>query len=389
MRPVEHTGPFVHGPLAAGEACDAAPGLRPYLEHFPEPGGLPQRVALCRFPFRLGRDVGADLVVYSCRVSKAHAVIVREDEDFLISDLGSTNGTFVNGRRVKDAARLHDGDIVHLAHKEFRFGLASGAGHAKPDSVPTEAGRSQAPNSLIQGVSRLRELIDARQAVAFFQPIVSMADRRAVGYEALGRGRHGQLPTSPGPLFSIAQQCRMAPQLSRVFRDVALAEAPRLPRPCSLFLNTHPEEMAKANFADLLRALPTLSAGVGPVVLEVHEDFVADTQTMKQLRARLKEEGMRLAYDDFGVGQARLFALAEVPPDFIKLDMTIVQGLTHSRALQDLVRALARVCEGLDCQMIAEGVETEEELAVCREVGCTLAQGYLFSRPVPLADLPK
>src|SRR5262249_19626466 len=107
----------------------APPGsLRPlpYLEYFPEPGGLPQRVALRCFPFAIGRDPAANLVISSRRVSQAHAVIPREGERCYISDVCSTNGTFVNGQRVACGAPLDEGDIVHLAHMEFRFGYESG-----------------------------------------------------------------------------------------------------------------------------------------------------------------------------------------------------------------------------------------------------------------------
>ena len=91
---------------------------------------------------------------------------------------------------------------------------------------------------------------------------------------------------------------------------------------------------------------------------------------------------MQLAYDDFGSGQARLMELAEVPPDVLKFDIKIVRGLplasTQSRAT---VEALVRIARDLGVVALAEGVETEAEADVCRELGFELAQGFLFGRP--------
>src|SRR5262249_9662283 len=131
----------------------------------------------------------------------------------------------------------------------------------------------------------------------------------------------------------------------------------------------------------LLDELPGLAGQGRPLVLEVHEDFAADLATFAGLRSCLGELGIRLAYDDFGAGQARLATLAQVAADFVKLDRGLVQGLPHSRALRDLVQALGRICADLGSQVLAEGVESAEEAALCLELGCQLGQGYLFGRP--------
>src|SRR5437588_12928891 len=94
----------------------------PYLEHYPENDGVPERVLITRWPFRLGRNTGLSYTVYSSKVSKEHAEIICVGDEYRIRDLGSTNGTFVNGRRVLEAP-LANGDIIHLARKEFRFAL--------------------------------------------------------------------------------------------------------------------------------------------------------------------------------------------------------------------------------------------------------------------------
>ena len=96
---------------------------------------------------------------------------------------------------------------------------------------------------------------------------------------------------------------------------------------------------------------------------------------------------MGLAYDDFGAGQSRLMELAEVPPDVIKLDRSLIQGINDSQPRQDLVRALVKVMLDQGSEVLAEGVETESECAVCYELGCQLAQGFLIHHPATLDDL--
>jgi EAL domain-containing protein (putative c-di-GMP-specific phosphodiesterase class I) len=357
-----------------------------YLDHYPEPGGVLRRTPLTPLPFLLGRDATADLVVYCPRVSKAHAAIAHDGETLAIEDLGSTNGTFVNGRRVKGRVGLCDGDIIHLASKEFRFGCEENpAAAVEPPVNPTEHAMLTGVRSLFREGGFLRDLIQRSQVTSFFQPIVSLADRQVRAYEALGRGRHDSLPHAPGPLLALAQRCRLTVPLSRAFRVASLAEAEGLPAPLTLFLNVHPDELRDSNFVD---SLPELHPRAGDqVVLEVHEDFMADVPTLQKLRARLSDLGVGLAYDDFGVGQARLSALTHAPADYVKLDRSLVQTLPHSQAMRDLVRALVRVCRDLGTQVIAEGLESENEVEVSQELGCQLGQGYLFGRPKRAADL--
>jgi EAL domain-containing protein (putative c-di-GMP-specific phosphodiesterase class I) len=143
-----------------------------------------------------------------------------------------------------------------------------------------------------------------------------------------------------------------------------------------------PEQALDASLDDL----PAPPAGQ-KLVLEIHENVTADTRTLCRLQARLRELDIGLAFDDFGVGQTRLAALPQVQVDFVKLDRTLVQSLPHSPPLRDLMRSLVHVCSGQGTQLLAEGIETEEEAEVCCELGCALGQGFLFARPKAVADL--
>jgi EAL domain-containing protein (putative c-di-GMP-specific phosphodiesterase class I) len=221
-----------------------------------------------------------------------------------------------------------------------------------------------------------------------FQRIVDLTTDATVGHEALGRGTHEQLSPNPAQLFRLAEKCGLATKLSRLFRLIAFREAKRLTGSLCFFFNVHPAEMDDKDFVNSLeqaaRAVPIQHR----LVMEVHEDCVSDVPAMRRLRDRLHSMGIGLAYDDFGAGQSRLAELAEVPPDFLKIDMKLIRGIDQSSARQDMVGALTDISDRLGVRVLAEGIETTEEAACCRRLGCHWAQGFLFGRPVPSGTIP-
>ncbi len=361
-----------------GHTINGQPAV-PYLEHYPEGGEGAHRLLLERFPFTIGRGTTAHYCINSRHVSKDHAEIFRIDDEIRIRDMGSTNGTFVNGQRIQEALLTH-GDIVHVAHKEFRFGNEAVVPTASGELSLTAHADSPLPTSIIQNVEFLREILRNRSVKVLFQPIVDLRTRVPMGFEALGRGTHDKLSPNPVYLFSVAAQCNQATELSRLFRQVAVQEATRLPAASQIFLNLHPAEVKDGDFLSTLMGVPAALAG-RRVVLEFHEEAVADAAVMGRLREQLHEMHIGLAYDDFGAGQSRLSELAEAPPDYIKLDKTLIKDIHQSHPRQELVRALTRVSTDLGIRLIAEGIETVEDMEVCIDLGCQFGQGYFFGRP--------
>ncbi len=359
-----------------------------FLEHFPKPGQVPHRIPIERLPFRIGRSKNADFTIYSSKVSKEHAEIVElESFRFAIRDMGSTNGTFVNGKRVREAMGLVNGDIVHVAHEEFRFGLDAPEAPPSLGECMTDPITSQLPKSILRSYQYLRELIEKELVTTVFQPIVDMHTERPMGFEALGRGRHMALSSSPRELFALAEQCRLAGELCRTFRAAAVAEVGDLPDHSLLFLNLHPVEMEEFVF---LEHLPQIKTALKPrqrLVLEVHETAITDLNSMRSLHNYLKELDIGLAYDDFGVGQARFLELAEIPPDFIKLDMQLIRGLHLDKPRQEIVQSLCRMIRDCGVHIVAEGIETDQERDICRQMGAHFGQGYLFGAPQPVMGL--
>jgi EAL domain-containing protein (putative c-di-GMP-specific phosphodiesterase class I) len=360
------------------------------LESLVDGGKSLQRVPIVNVPFRIGRIVGLDLTLPFQSVSKRHAEIYCEGEELMLRDLDSTNGTFVNRKRVKGAP-LHEGDILHFAEFEFRVSRQSGEGgigdEATLERGTLALGRVELPQHFVCGTRQLAELLERGLTAPVFQPIVSLPGGAIEAYEVLGRGTHPELPSSPKELFRIAETLDRAAELSRLFRrravELLVAAGAELPR---LFLNTHPSELGRPELLESLRGL----RGIGPnldLAIEIHEGALAEPQVIAELKRDLDSLGMRLAFDDFGLGE-RILQLAEVPPHYLKFDISMVKDIVKApsskRRLLAMLMAAAREVSAVP---IAEGIENETEASVCASAGFTLAQGYLFGQPLPLAAL--
>ncbi|HEX5071225.1 MAG TPA: EAL domain-containing protein [Vicinamibacterales bacterium] len=355
-----------------------------YLERYPEAGGPAERTPLWRLPFVIGRSEAADHTVYSSKVSKEHAVIEAAGGRYQVRDLGSTNGTFVNGARAA-ASFLADGDIIHLAHIEFCFR------HARREDAPaperdrlveqTQFIVADQPSSLIRGGESLRELLAAEAVEILFQPIVDLRSRSVLAFEALARGTHPELSANPATLLALAEQCDLVVELSRLFARRAVLASTRLPAGAKVFVNVHPQELTHPELLDALTKLAALTSPDHRVVLEIAEASVTDVSAMIRNRDAFMSLGLQFAYDDFGAGQARLIELADIPPDYLKFDKAMIEGIEAATPRQEMVSALLRVVRRLGVRVIAEGVETEVVAGICERLGCDLGQGFLFGRP--------
>jgi len=329
------------------------------------------RVDVC--PFTIGRQGESALSIPSPTVSRRHAELRFDGDALNLLDLGSTNGTFVNGMRVQSACRVNHGDLLQFGHVVFRVTKQ------QKESVQQTMAEDSCDRAL--ALIQFDQLLTQRAVVPHYQPLVSMENRQTFGYEVLGRSRLFGLK-EPRSMFGAAKVLNMEGELSRVMREEGIRCGMLLPAEHALFVNTHPAEMVDVDLLEfsireLREAAPSRS-----LVLEIHEASVTDGEQMKRLRQSLKDIGVRLAYDDFGAGQARLVELVEVPPDYLKFDMKLVQGLEHASLERlKLLTSLVRMVQGLGIEPLAEGIETEADHNICQQIGFTCGQGYLYGRP--------
>jgi EAL domain-containing protein (putative c-di-GMP-specific phosphodiesterase class I) len=336
-------------------------------------------IELRPLPFRIGRRPALHLTLPIESISTEHAEFYDQDGVLRLRDLGSTNGTFVNRARIEDAV-VNDGDVVHFADLQFQV-VASPAPQRRPTAVVPGL---PSPQPLLSETLLLRELLRQGTVGVAFQPIVELPTRRVVGHEALGRGRHPGLPEGPIELFRMAAALGQEVELSQLFRRKlidTLASRSDFP---SVYANMHPAELARPGLVESLGELPRNAPNV-EFTVEVHEAAIVNVSGMVALKASLREKGIRLAYDDFGSGQARLLELGEAPPDLLKFDIRFIRGVNEAPpSRRRLLQSLVGIVRDLGAEPLAEGVETEEEAEACVEIGFTRAQGYLFGRPTSL-----
>jgi EAL domain-containing protein (putative c-di-GMP-specific phosphodiesterase class I) len=358
-----------------------------YLEGFSDDEKRIWRTVLRPLPFRIGRRPPVDLRLISDRVSNHHAEIYLHDGDLCLRDLGSTNGTFVNGRRLEGDASLREGDIVHFADQEFRLAVDRDAPEEGELSQTVAVGQGELHLSrkLAGYALALEEMMRRRAVRIVFQPVFDLESGEILGYEALGRGAFGELPTHPDDLFAIAESAGREVELSALFRELSFQQAPHLPGHPYLFLNTRPQELTRGGslIAEVERFReqePDL-----PLVLEIHEAAVTDLEGLKDLRSHLASFEVGLAFDDFGTGQGRLVELVDCSPDFVKFDARLIRHLHEADVKRtEMVRTLVRMVLALGIMPVAEGVEVAGEAEACRQVGFRYVQGFHFGRPEPL-----
>lgn len=345
-----------------------------------------------QLPCHVGRSKESDLVIANLGLSREHAVLTRDiSGQIRITDENSTNGTFVNRRRVEGHCLLNENDVIHFASAEFklRMRLIDGDGTLPFDEMhtmlmPVNVGLS---DDYLSKEAELDELILGHGLSGAAQPIVDARTRQVIGYELLGRANHPNLPSSPIELFGLAETMDREVDLSLAFRGFGISKFPPRVVGNTLFINAHPKETFSEAFVASLAQLRQTHPQLG-IVVEIHESAVTDTTKLRKLAARLAQLGIQFAYDDFGAGQARLLELADVPAHFVKFDMSLIRDLHKANPRkQQVVRDLVRMVLATGSVPLAEGVESEEEARICVEMGFVLIQGFLTGRPMPVDSL--
>ena len=344
------------------------------------------RIPIDSESFVIGRRPGLSLSLPSPRVSGRHAEILLIGENLLIRDLGSTNGTYVNRRRVTRATPIGEGDHIELADVEFRLEYDS---QTRPQGVfldPSLRKTAKAIDSFEPDwiLSQFKELIEQEAVTPHYQPIIQLSDDSIFGYEALARSNVSGL-TSPAAMFQTAQLVDQEVELSMLCRRQGVASAvKRIPDGTHVFLNTHPRENLRG---DVCRSVETLRKNYPdiPLTIEIHEGAIDDPARVQSVMKQLDELDVQIAYDDFGAGQSRLLELVEAPPDFLKFDACLVRNSDRASSHQwKLLNILVQMAHDFGALTIAEGVETGAEAEACRDLGFDYAQGYYFGRPAPL-----
>lgn len=241
--------------------------------------------------------------------------------------------------------------------------------------------------------SALQEALTAGQFCIYFQPKISLDTEEFIGSEALIRyiNQAGEI-IAPNNFIPILEEARLIKMLDLyVFEEVCKQiniwkERKMRVKPVSINLSR--STLSYHFLADQLLALITKhNIDISLLELEVTETAEVDNQLVfSQALEKLKEYGFSISIDDFGVRNASLSLFTTINFDILKLDRSLVKTLEQNQKARILIRSLAVICSDLGIKLIAEGVETLEQLDILKELRCNEVQGYLFSKPLPLND---
>jgi diguanylate cyclase (GGDEF)-like protein/PAS domain S-box-containing protein len=240
---------------------------------------------------------------------------------------------------------------------------------------------------------QLRYAIEREELLLHYQPKINLATGGITGIEALLRWRHPDRGLiAPGQFITIAEECglivpigrwvlREACRQAQVWKTVGLS-------PMCIAVNVSAVELRTPGFAAGVRDI-LAETGLPPHCLELElteTALIEDSRSTADVLRELKEIGVWLALDDFGTGYSSLSYLRRFPIDALKIDRSFVRHLTTDKDDAGIVTAVIGMGDNLHMRVVAEGVETREQLAMLQEYGCPQGQGYYFSRPVPAAE---
>ncbi|MDU4250588.1 bifunctional diguanylate cyclase/phosphodiesterase [Pseudomonas sp.] len=238
--------------------------------------------------------------------------------------------------------------------------------------------------TVTEQLSALDQILAHGDLHCLFQPILSLSERRLVGYEALTRGPSNGPLHSPLPLFSIARSSGRLSQLELLCRRKACARFRDLKLEGKLFLNVSPESLLEPTHQPgrTLQLLQTFGISPSDVVIELTEQTpIEDFTLLDTALHHYRAMGFSIALDDLGAGYSSLRLWSELRPDYVKIDRHFIEGIHLDAVKREFVGSILKMAHASRAQVIAEGIEIPEELAVLSEMGVDLVQGYLLGRP--------
>ena len=238
-----------------------------------------------------------------------------------------------------------------------------------------------------------QRILAEEQVTCVYQPIVSLSDYSVLGFELLARGPLQSELHRPDVLFEVARDQGRVPELDRLCRMMAARASSTLPDQYLRFVNTEPVNLffhARSDVFvhELVAATPAHLRG--KTIIEVTEkSIIEDFERVREVVAKLRAQGFRIAVDDAGAGYSGLQTVVEIEPDFMKLDMSLLRNVEVSHVKQRLIATLRDFCREAGITLVAEGIETAAQLEMLLQLEIPYGQGFLFAHPgspYPLQD---
>lgn len=230
----------------------------------------------------------------------------------------------------------------------------------------------------------LDEILADAALTPIFQPIVSLKTHQIFGYEALIRGPSDSLLHSPINLFDAANRHGRLAELDLLCRELSIKRFGELGLQSRLFINTIPAALLQPDYPHGLTLQFLHKAGLSPenVIIELTEQYpIDDYDLMRAATQHYRDMGFSIAIDDLGAGYSGLRTWSELKPDYVKLDRHFMQNIHEDRQKRQFVQSIIDIAQGIDCQIIGEGVEVRGEYLAAQTMEVNFAQGYYFARP--------
>jgi EAL domain-containing protein (putative c-di-GMP-specific phosphodiesterase class I) len=246
---------------------------------------------------------------------------------------------------------------------------------------------SQTTNFWERRHRELKRIIINNDIQTVFQPILRFSDQKIIGYEALARITSVEFFNDTETLFSFAVQTEMILELERICRRQAIQMAKDVLGDKKLFLNVSAKGVLDPEFKDgkFVADVEDTGKSVNDVVLEITERLaIKDINLFRETVKGLEKYGFSVAIDDVGAGYSSLHTIAELNPTYLKYDMALIRGINTHMIKRNLLESLIPFSKKIESEIIAEGIETEGEYTVLKEMGIEYGQGFYFARPGPL-----
>jgi len=365
----------------------------PWLEHYPPGQSSAIETPLAALPVTIGRSGETELPVDSTRVSREHAVIEQRGAHYFLRDLGSTNGTYVNGDKITEA-ELFDGDMLAVADVEFSFHRPQRSSETVTQNATqvmnfpqTEEPGRHASVDYIQGVRRMQESLSICGVRIEYTPFFDLREQTTAGYLAnpAPQAMFDSWPQDEEYLRSL--DCRVNGRLRELQRLVAVEESRESSWKGALLLPVDARETGDDSLTASLARLQAMSRRGCQLTAMIPDSAVCDIPYFRDFLTTLRSINVQVVYSDFAGGKAQIAGYHAVAPGIFHLAPAVTRDLEAGSQQHEQLFEIVDAAHSLGAAVLASGIETELQAGICSEAGCRFAQGPLYGTAVPLSEL--